>query len=1086
MARWARAASEAEVDAAIEALASGDVFARSAAAFLAGLTRRAEHLLKALRDESTWVRRTAANFAGSRCDGASLCRVVRELAPATRLQLATVVGRSRRPEVARALAMTLLEGGDRRAARPLLEFAAEAELRAVYAAAGPRALRWKPLARRHPALVLELLAVELSAASRDTTVARVWSTFAAAVEPLVRSHPSEVLSLWERHGPRASWPQALGSSWPALLAAEPDRLTALLTRVVALSGQALPAAIRARARRLPAPALARLARAVVGEHAELARLLEALPPSRRAACFAEATSAHDTTAVEWSDEVLVALPHEVRHAEARRMRGLAVVLRDPLASLHLTAFLPSDEAMPWLAPALKAAKGEDRARAWGLRLKLVASNRWGLRDALTELARLKNEQDPVRLAALQALSQVPVGLFADADAPILGQLAEDSTQARDTSEATRSSLLVLAHRLLCARAEEPQSPLFRTALTMLARLAAQRPRLDFHGLGAGLRRGAEAPLVAALVPWLEGEVRREYHANVIALGQGLGRRGRSLPALQALLEAILFNRSASVNTWERQAALSLWLESPEGRDERVRRLLDWDASSVTLAPVWQHLHRYRQDWLDPFLAGRRLSGRFGSEKTGWVFPATTGFHRWLRRQQDTFARTLRAVLDDGGQHLETRARCLGTLAALQVTELRELEPLARHQEVRLAEAALEALPWLDTTGPGVASLLASNLDSDRARVAMYAMPRVARLLPEPQLLEVLTRLLARETLKVTVRKEVVRLLGELRLPGVSQQLEAEWRRAPGHRDVRLALLHAARRRLDEPEAWAMLEAAAGTGERELASSLLGPPVGEVPPAHRGRYAALLMGLAGHPTAEVRHALFTQLAAPGGWATVVPGAAAERAAAVLLSLSTEAPWPQAAAVLALIGAHPDASGALGACAAVLVQRTQVEATASRAGVEDLPSQARLERLCQTLIDVDGADRERTEAARAVLGRALEPVLAWLGPQWLELKLVDLPLTGDDLEATCRVARPHVDGPTRRDALARWGQDPARAGTAVDLLELASGLAPYEPWGALGLLVAATSRFGWSPAARAQLGELRAHPEVGAAARRVRAP
>src|SRR5262249_47394525 len=145
---------------------------------------------------------------------------------------------------------------------------------------------------------------------------------------------------------------------------------------------------------------------------------------------------------------------------------------------------------------------------------------------------------------------------------------------------------------------------------------------------------------------------------------------------------------------------------------------------------------------------------------------------------------------------------VSVLAELPAVEPRRLIALATKARPAVREAALRALARLDA-GQGVPTLLEA-LDDERARTAIYALrPALLALTPEPAL----ERLNAVPLRKVTVAKEVVRLLGELPSEEAFRRLqELDGRKL--HRDVRLALLRALWGHLERADAWESLERAA--------------------------------------------------------------------------------------------------------------------------------------------------------------------------------------------------------------------------------------------------------------------------------------
>src|SRR6185312_11652809 len=98
-------------------------------------------------------------------------------------------------------------------------------------------------------------------------------------------------------------------------------------------------------------------------------------------------------------------------------------------------------------------------------------------------------------------------------------------------------------------------------------------------------------------------------------------------------------------------------------------------------------------------------------------------------------------------------------------------------DVTLVEAALGALPWTDRAAEALPILL-TYVDGDRARVAVYAATRASRFV-QPSVLRRELRLDG----KVTARKEAVRLLAQLAVPGAPDVLVAAWRSPDQHRDV---------------------------------------------------------------------------------------------------------------------------------------------------------------------------------------------------------------------------------------------------------------------------------------------------------------
>jgi hypothetical protein len=114
------------------------------------------------------------------------------------------------------------------------------------------------------------------------------------------------------------------------------------------------------------------------------------------------------------------------------------------------------------------------------------------------------------------------------------------------------------------------------------------------------------------------------------------------------------------------------------------------------------------------------------------------------------------------------------------------------------------------------------------------------------------------TKKVTVAKEVVRLLGEMG----GQDAFADLLRldAPGtHRDVRIALLRALWDHLDKPATWTVFEKAVRDPDWIVASKLADIPLGRLSTEAEERVVALLSTILGRAEPEARIDLLKRIA-----------------------------------------------------------------------------------------------------------------------------------------------------------------------------------------------------------------------------------
>ena len=1054
-------------------LLAGEAYEACLALELARAAREETVLLRGLTHPSGLVRGRAAAFSGDFIrDDAALERMLPELPPSVRRRILKGVALARRSALAaRLLPLVLSQHGAVEAALLLPALDADA-VRRLLPELGHTLHSWRTLVHIHPDEVLAFIRSRLlTAPERERPL--LFSLYRMPLAELTLHHAEAVLALVRDFSPPDSLPAFVTGTLPRLTRRYPEQVFSLLTRPTfraLLLSAGLPSGLLRQAQAFSHPQRLALARALAEAPQHLARFLEALPPSERPALFSHAFEGTPPRA--HSEELLAVLPHAARDAEATRQLELREVRESPERQLVMHGLRAIEHAREPLQKAAFASKAEDRARALTLLVSSTGLSRRGLTETLTHLSRLKNEQDPVRYAALSALSRVPISVFAPEHIPSLEALVTYVVEARDTSRGTQSTLQELAFRLIRAHATATESPLFRFALDTLKRLAGQSGTLALPSLERDLPRGAEHHLFAALLPMIRSASQRESYGLILTLTQALGRRAWNVDMLQALLEPI----TEAVPDWLAQTAIPLWLAPPRTRDLRVRKLLDKDESLITLPAVFEHLHRRRQEWLDPYLQGRVLRGRHTSGKTGWVPPAREGFHRWLPRQQALLRDLLLRIAHDTERSAWERMSVLHVLPRMQVVTVDTLTPFLSSQDVPTVEAALGALAWLDRPEPAL-PLLLEYLDGDRARVAMYAVPRVAKLVPPETLSATLATLLSREKLKVTVHKEVVRLLGAFRTPRGLALLRQQWDRPQLHRDVRIAVGHAARRRLDDATAWELLEALAHSPDAYVAASLLDQHPTQLSPDFRPRYTALVLQVSRHPELTVRRQALSTLP---GWSAGMEEPVAREAAGRVMDLSSGPEWHEAARALVEVTREGKCFEQVMTCVTALVSAPIPEG--QDAGRErDVPARQRLKELCALLLELPRPTLLRLRTQLAGTARLLSRD-ASLWPESAALRLASLDwreagtATAGVLELAAEVREEPFFAPSLAAQVAQAVGNPSAEWTPEALLEVAHRVTPEAPLAAVALVSAAGHRLYWREDAARGLRTLRQHPSA----------
>ena len=686
---------------------------------------------------------------------------------------------------------------------------------------------WARLARFHPDIALETLQAQASQADRPDAGLVYRANSVLPITPETR--PQATLALVQtltRHIPLTSlYIESLAGRLPVEMA---DLI---------LSTELAPAMPLVRVLpRLDGDRLVALVARCRAQSSQFAQWFARVAPALRTRLYGHFGRGWEDKEGCIAPAIVALLPREPREQEARRHLGLPALAARPAQRLPYAAFLPWDEARQTLQPVLGNPDPDLRVVAHATLAGAAKYHRERLPELLALQIARKNEQDPVRLAMLTGLAALPPGIWKLEHLDDLAQLLRNALDAADLSGMSAGAMERLVAYLL------PFHP--NWCAGWLATLARERG-LTMPTLENRISDRDMQTLAPFLAPVLHEWEAREGWYNILRLAVSLGRRLRVFDALCVILERM--TRIPSAQSLSESALSLLAKHQPERFAALVPRLLDADPSWATRSTVYDFLHRKRQDLLTPYLGFKAYAGRFSTGQTRFILPLNNGFVRWTARQQQIFADVLGGVTHETGRDTPSVLTVISRLAALpapiptRLTELASLyskPPAAR-------DAALRALGKLDSGG-GVATLLDAMSD-DRGRVAIYALRRALLEMPPARALETLRGV---PTEKVTVAKEVIRLLGELKTPEAYQHLLALNARDL-HRDARIALLRALWDFLDRPASWDILEQAAQSPDEAIAAHVSRIPAAGLSLSAQSRLIGVLAHLLAHPAHKAR-------------------------------------------------------------------------------------------------------------------------------------------------------------------------------------------------------------------------------------------
>lgn len=536
-----------------------------------------------------------------------------------------------------------------------------------------------------------------------------------------------------------------------------------------------------------------------------------------------------------------------RMETAREQSQLPRVELDYRWQTELFSMFGWDEALRRLQPHLSSPEVEVRAFSSQALAGIARHQPERHLEVLAILQGKRNEPDPVRSAFLQGLADLPPSRWKTEHLEPLADLLDALLKAADASAVSFRYAEALLLRLL------PSHPEF--SATWLAKT------LRHWGTPSGLSwqnelsgEEAQEQVDSALSPLLSDWFRSERYGEAFALVESLGDKLEKLPQL---LELVVSLCDLSLPFPSGNALWILSCNAPERARQLVPELLEQDPSWVSKPWVQNFLHRHRQDLLTPFLGTNVVHGKFATGQTRWVLSFSGSFWRWTPEQQALYAEQLARLIRDQSRDFRAQRQSLRSLAGL--TDLETPETLARTASLREDRQALrdEALRCLARVEDGRGlPFLVEALDDERARVAIYALRGAVLAMPAQSALEFLLQV---KSSKVTVNKEVARLLGDLPqavgLPSLLQRVESET-----HRDVRLAIMRGLWPHLDRDEVWPPFWEALGSDDPAVGMALAAIATESLGRVGRERVVCLLAKLLKHPSARVRQTVLSRLSA----------------------------------------------------------------------------------------------------------------------------------------------------------------------------------------------------------------------------------
>lgn len=738
-------------------------------------------------------------------------------------------------------------------------------------------VNWKMLSITYPKIVKERFKANLEKAAYREKI-YVWYRFFSAVKELSVTDSDFILNCALNIGPKNVIFSVLKNKLRVLLSRNSNKVYELLVSDECINDlliRGIPKSILSHGKYLSKEQWINIGKILKDKPYYIKKLLHSVAPSKRGEIFDAIYENNKGKNIIFSEDILHELPNDIRDREAKEAMTFPEVYEDKVKLMNFAAYEYIDNAKKILLKEINSSDVEKRSIAYSRLIRSADLSKKGMGEVLKVLTYIKNDQDLVKCAVFRELSNCSPADFTNENIGELLILTDYAINGMDSSYETLYLVQKFVFKLMQYNGKNKKSEIFNFAMDTIIKIVIKTGELELSSFENNMPKGVEVEFFKKIYPVALEAKNKENYELIVNLAKVFGKRGYKIERLQELIKEVIKGKNEKTSI----EAVKYYIKDKKNKDKRVKELLDSDKSYIYVDEVFEYIHRKRQEWLEPFISSKVIKGKFLSGDTIYLVPAEKGFDRWLPEQQKLFASMLESIALSDRYNTNFRVEAIERISKMPDYFENDILTLLKNENIEIVETVLYSLSLIDNKEKAFKVLL-ENLMGDTAKTAIAALSKCIGSINPKYAPSIIKEILDRDKLKLTVRKELIRILGKYRFKESMFIITDEFNKEKVHKDVLISIGQAVRCFLDDERSWSILKKLSEIDDSEVVLSLLNQSPKEIPLDKRKNYLGVLLKITENKNLEVANLAFVYLE---NWISIDEQAIAETVSKAIINV-----------------------------------------------------------------------------------------------------------------------------------------------------------------------------------------------------------